>query len=406
MKKLMVFVLCFIMAAVPVSASGGEESVTVSMEYSAPDYDKPFTESFPVSAVGEAMELNVKSAILIEVQSGTVLYESNADERLAPASITKIMSLLLIMEAIDNGSLTLDTVITASEHACSMGGSQIWLEPNEQMTVDELLRAVVIASANDATVALGEAIAGSEEGFVVMMNERARELGLSETTFVNATGLDADGHLTSAHDIAVMSAELVRHELIKNYSTVWMDTLRDGKSELVNTNRLVRFYSGAYGLKTGTTSKAGSCLSAAAERNGMNLIAVVMGSPTSNDRFNAARQLLDFGFAHFSCQTVTADISEVLPIRVKKGTKSEITPTADGTLSVLLKKGEASKITQEIELSEGLTAPIGAGDIIGYVHIKYDGSEIGVIPITALEGSDRRTVWYCMEKLFKKLLSL
>ncbi len=405
MKKIFVFMLCLIIMAVPVTAAA-EEGVTVSMEYSVPDYDKPFTESFPVSAIGEAMELSAKSVILIEPKSGAVLYEMNADERLAPASITKVMSLLLIMEAIDKGNLALDTVITASEHACSMGGSQIWLEPNEQMTVDELLKAVVIASANDATVALGEAIAGSEEGFVVMMNERAKELSMNETNFVNATGLDAEGHLTSAHDIAIMSAELVRHELIKNYSTVWMDTLRDGKSELVNTNRLVRFYSGAYGLKTGTTSKAGSCLSAAAERDGLSLIAVVMGSPTSNDRFNAARKLLDFGFANFSFSNISADVSEVSPVRVKGGTLREVTPNADGTIPVLMKKGESSKITQELELSEELSAPIFKGDIIGYVHIKYDGEEIGAIPITAAEQSEKLTVWYSMIKILKKLFSL
>ncbi len=405
MKKLIVLILCVIFTVTPVTALA-EESKTVSMEYSTPDYDKPFTDSFPVSAIGEAMELNVKSAILIEPKSGTVLYEMNADERLAPASITKIMSLLLIMEAIEKGTLTLDTVITASEHACSMGGSQIWLEPNEQMTVDELLKAVVIASANDATVALGEAIAGSEEGFIVMMNERAKELSMNETNFVNATGLDAEGHLTSAHDIAIMSAELIKHELIKNYSTVWMDSLRDGKSELVNTNRLIRFYSGAYGLKTGTTSNAGSCLSAAAERDGLNLIAVVMGSPTSNDRFNAARKLLDFGFANFSFDNISADISSVPTVRVKKGIQKEIETKADATLPVLLKKGESSKIEKEIEIAEELTAPVGEGDIIGYVHIKYDGEELGVIPITAAAECPKRTVWYSISQVFKKLFSL
>ncbi len=405
MRKIIVFLLSVLVALVPLTASA-EQSVTVSMEYPTPDYDKPFTDILDVAAIGEVMEINAKSAILLEPKSGAVLYEANADEKLAPASITKIMSLVLIMEAIDDGRLTLDTVITASEHACSMGGSQIWLEPNEQMTVDELLKAVVIASANDATVALGEAIAGSEEGFVVMMNQKAAELGMNETNFVNCTGLDADGHLTSAHDVALMSAELVKHELIKNYSTVWMDSLRDGASELVNTNRLVRFYSGAFGLKTGTTSKAGSCLSAAAERDGLTLIAVVMGSPSSDDRFNGARKLLDYGFANFSFQNITADISSLAPIPVKKGTVRQITPEASSSLPVLLKKGGVANVTQEIEISDALTAPISKGDIIGYVHIKYEDEEIGTIPITAAETSEKLTVWYWLGVLYRKLFSL
>ncbi len=404
MKKIIVFLLTLVLAALPLSA--GAEGVTVSMEYPTPDYNKPFSDDITVAAIGEAIELNAKSAILLEPRSGAVLYEMNADEKLAPASITKIMSLLLIMEAIDEGRLSLDTVITASDHACSMGGSQIWLEPNEQMTVDELLKAVVIASANDATVALGEAVAGSEEGFVALMNERAKSLGMNETNFVNCTGLDADGHLTSAHDIALMSAALIEHELIKNYSTVWMDTLRDGKSELVNTNRLVRFYSGAYGLKTGTTSKAGSCLSAAAERDGLNLIAVVMGSPTSDDRFNAARKLLDYGFANFSFHSITADISSLSPVAVKKGTLPFVTPLAEGSLPVLLKKGGISKVTQEIEISEELSAPVKKGDIIGYVHIRYEDEEIGTVAITAAETSEKKTVWHCLGLLLGKLFSL
>lgn len=405
MKRLIVFLLVLAVTAAGMTVYA-EQSVTVSMEYPTPDLDKPFTDILEVAAVGEVMEINARSAILLEPNSGTVLYESNSDEKLAPASITKIMSLVLIMEAIDEGKLTLETVITASEHACSMGGSQIWLEPGETMTVDDLLKAVVIASANDATVALGEAIAGSEEGFVVMMNQKAEKLGMNETHFVNCTGLDAEGHLTSAHDVALMSAELVKHELIKNYSTVWMDSLRDGKSELVNTNRLVRFYSGAFGLKTGTTSEAGSCLSAAAERDGLTLIAVVMGSPSSNDRFNGARKLLDYGFANYSFENITADISSVAPVTVKKGTVRQITPVANGTLPTLLKKAGASDITQEIEISESLTAPIAAGDVIGYVHIKYEGEEIGTIPITAGESSEKLTVWYCLGRLYRNLFSL
>ena len=246
------------------------------------------------------LKIKAKAAVLMEPHTGQVLYAQNPDEKLAPASITKVMSLLLIMEAIEQGKLTLKTKVSCSEHAASMGGSQIWLEVNEEMTVDELLRASVIASANDATVALAEAVAGSEDAFVRLMNEKAAALGMKNTTFVNACGLDADGHLTTARDVAIMSSALIKHSLIKKYSTVWMDALRDGKSELVNTNKLVRYYSGATGLKTGTTSKAGCCVSATAERDGMELVAVIMGGENSNERFSGAKKLLDYGFANWS----------------------------------------------------------------------------------------------------------
>ena len=228
-----------------------------------------------VATVATELKIPAKSCILMDVATGTVLYEKESHLKLPPASITKVMALLLIMEAIDSGQLTLDTMLSASPHACSMGGSQIWLEPNEQMSVNDLLKATVIGSANDATVVLGEAIAGSEEGFVAMMNERAEQMGLKDTHFVNCSGLDAEGHLTSAYDIAIMSKELIKHSLIKNYSTVWMDSLRNGESELVNTNKLVRYYEGCTGLKTGTTSGAGACLTATAERKGTELVAVV-----------------------------------------------------------------------------------------------------------------------------------
>lgn len=404
MRRVIVFLLVALLC-LPISVLA-DEGKTVSMEYPTADFDKPFTDEIEVSAIGEAMEINAKSGILLEAKTGTILYESNSDEKLAPASITKIMALILIMEAIESGKLTLETQITASEHACSLGGSQIWLEPGETMIVDHLLKAVVIASANDATVALGEAVAGSEEGFVVMMNEKAKALGMNETTFINCTGLDAEGHLTSAHDVALMSAELIKHELIKNYSTVWMDTIRDGKSELVNTNRLIRFYSGAFGLKTGTTSAAGSCLSAAAERDGMTLIAVVMGAPTSNDRFNGARKLLDFGFANYSFKNIEADISGLASIPVKKGTLKQIIPTVEATLPALLRRGSDSAVTQEIEIAETLTAPVLKGDIIGFVHIKNEGEEIGTIPILASETSEKMTIWIALWRIYKNLFSL
>lgn len=406
MKRLFVFLLCACLLIVPFSAFA-DEAVTVSMEYAAEDLDTPLEENTQANAaIGDTLEINAKSAILMEPYTGQILYESNADEKRAPASITKIMSLLLVMEAIDSGKLTLETEISASEHACSMGGSQIWLEPGETMTVHELLKAAVIASANDATVALGEAVAGSEEGFVALMNERAAELGMNNTHFVNCTGLDAEGHLTTAHDVAVVSCELIKHDLIKDYTTVWMDSLRDGKSELVNTNKLVRFYNGAVGLKTGTTSVAGSCLSAAAERDGLCLIAVVLGAPTSNDRFAGARKLLDYGFANYSYALVEADTSSLVPIPVKKGTLKTIDPVAGGTLSVLMKKGEISKLTQTAELPAMLTAPVGEGDTIGCVHVYLADEEIGTIPVTAAQTSAKLTVWVCLGRLFAGLFCL
>lgn len=383
MKKLTALIIAMFMLATPVFA---EEAKTVSSECDLSDISVGLEVSSTNAAIGQTLEINAKSVILMEPNTGEILYESNSDEKLAPASITKIMSLLLVMEAIDRGDMELSTMVTAGEHACSMGGSQIWLEPGETMSVNDLLKASVIASANDACVALGEAIAGSEEGFVAMMNKRAEELGMTNTNFVNATGLDAEGHLTSAHDVAIMSSELIKHDLIKNYSTVWMDTLRDGKSELVNTNKLVRFYDGTTGLKTGTTSIAKYCLSATAERNGMELVAVVMAGETSTDRFNGAKKLLDYGFANFSFSTITADLTKPLTVKVEKGTEKEISVTAEKSLDILLPKTSNSQITQKIVLNESVKAPVKKGDILGNVDIFVGDEKIGEIPLIAEKG--------------------
>lgn len=290
------------------------------------------------AGINDKIELESKSAILIEQTTGKVLYEENADIQMSPASITKIMSLLLIVEDIEAGNLSLDSMIQCSEHAASMGGSQIWLEPGEQMSVNDLLKAVAIGSANDATCALGEAVAGSEEGFVTMMNNRAAELGMKNTVFKNCSGLDTDGHVSTARDIAIMSQELLKHDIIYNYTTVWMDTLRGGKTQLVNTNKLIRFYDGATGLKTGTTNNAGCCLSASATRNGLKLIAVIMGSDNSDKRFKSARKLLDMGFANYEF----AQIELTLPvdnIGVTNGTEKTVKLVTDSSQSFLLPKG-------------------------------------------------------------------
>ena len=378
---------------------------TVSSECDISDVDVPISTVTADAPIGQTLDIKAKSAILMEPNTGEILYELNADEKLRPASITKIMPLLLIMEALDRGDFTLETVVTASEHACSMGGSQIWLEPGEAMTVDDLLKATVIASANDACVALGELVAGSEEGFVALMNEKAKKLGMTETNFVNCTGLDADGHLTSAHDVAVMSSELIKHDLIKKYSTVWMDTLRDGKSELVNTNKLVRFYKGTTGLKTGTTGLAKYCLSATAERDGMELVAVIMAGDTSNDRFEGAKKLLDYGFANYSFTEIESELKET-EIPISKGERKTVKISADGNVKLLMPKTAKSGIKRTAEWNENITAPVEKGQVVGYVNI-YNGDEnIGKIEIKAAEDVEKRDIKLMILWILKGMFKL
>lgn len=376
-------------SALSCAAKANSEDETAT-ECMSEDLTEPTgVEYVETAAAAAQLELNAKSAALIECDTGTVLFKKNSHERLAPASVTKVMSLLLVMEAIDAGKLTLDTKITSSEHAASMGGSQIWLEPNEVMTVDELLRAAVIASANDATVALAEAVSGSDEGFVAAMNSRAAELGLSDCNFVNPTGLDAENHYMSAYDIAVISAELLRHPLIKKYSTVWMDTLRDGKTGLVNTNKLVRFYEGTTGLKTGTTDKAGCCLSASAQRGNLSVVAVVMGADTSKDRFADARKLLDYAFANFERRTVAVDKASLLPVKVSGGIKSEISVAPESDAELLLQKGMTDGLSQEVKLKKSVSAPVKKGDAVGVCNIKYNGDIIKKVNILAAEDAGK-----------------
>lgn len=400
----------FMCAAVILSAGcrlkASAAALTVSAEYFAEDADTPLEAAQTSAAVGQTLEINAKSAFLIEPYSKQVLYESNADEVLPPASITKIMSLLLVMEAIDRGTLSTETVLTASEHACSMGGSQIWLEPGEAMSVDDLLKAAVIASANDATVVLGEAIAGSEEGFVAMMNERAKQLGMTNTHFVNCTGLDAEGHLTTARDVGLMSAELIRHPLIKNYSTVWMDTLRDGKSELVNTNKLVRFYPGTTGLKTGTTSKAGHCLSACAKRGELELVAVIMGGNTSPDRFNGAKKLLDYGFANYTYSSVAPELPDNFTVAVNGGVKGKASIKAGEPLGVLMLKTDAEKLGQQLCAAESLNAPVKKGDSAGYIEVKRGDETIGTIELYAAEDIEKKTFAVALGWIIRGLFTL
>lgn len=384
-KILLSFALC---CCLLICSCINAKAVTVSSECDISDIEIPIDAAVTDAAIGTTLDIKAKSAILMEVNSGKILYEMNADEQLPPASITKIMSLLLVMESIAGGKMSVEDVVNASDHACSMGGSQIWLEPGESMTVDDLLKAAVIASANDATVALGEQIAGSEEGFVAMMNARAAELGMTNTHFENATGLDAEGHISSAHDVAIMSKELIKYDLIKNYSTVWMDTLRNGESELVNTNKLVRFYEGTTGLKTGTTSGAGYCLSATAERNGLELVAVIMSGDTSQDRFNGAKKLLDYGFANYEYASINPQL-DINELDIKNGVQKTVKITVADSFDTLLKKSQTASVTQQVNLKQDLTSPIKKNEVVGTVDFFLNDEQLGSVDIISAENVDK-----------------
>lgn len=361
--------------------------------------------SFSITVFADGISISAKSAVLVERSTGRVLFEYEADTPVPPASITKIMTLLLVMEAIESGRLTMETEITASEHACSMGGSQIWLEPGEVFTVHELLKASAIASANDACVALAEAVSGTEEAFVELMNQRAAELGMENTVFKNCTGLDAEGHVSTARDIAKMSAALLSHEKIKEYSTVWMDSLRNGETELTNTNKLVRFYKGCTGLKTGSTDGAGCCLAASAERGGMELISVTLGSPNTDERFAAGRKLLDYGFANFAVASPKPPEEELHEIPVVHGTLDSVMPVFDAPETYLLPKGQESLIEQEVTLPENLEAPIEKGQVIGRVKVTLNGGEIGGYNILAGEAVEKMSFSAALRILFLEAVS-
>ena len=330
------------------------------------------------------LNLESGSAILIEQNSGQVLYGYNIHEKLHPASVTKVMSLLLIMEALDSGKITLDTQIPCSNNAASMGGSQIWLDTTETLSVHDMLKAIAVVSANDCVVAMAEYLGGTEEGFVQMMNARAKELGMNDTTFKNCHGLDEDEHLTSAHDIALMSRELlVNHPKITEYTTIWTDSLRNGQSGLSNTNKLVRNYSGCTGLKTGSTSLALFNLSASATRDGLSLIAVIMKAPTSAIRFNNASSLLDYGFSNYSYKSFGTQCELIKSIAVTKGVSQEINVVYETSPSFLIKKGEESSITYEINLPENVQAPITQGQQLGTIKYYLNGSELETVSLIA-----------------------
>ena len=330
------------------------------------------------------LNLDTGSAILIEQNTGQILYEYNIHDRLHPASVTKIMSLLLIMEALDSGQITLDTQIPCSSNAANMGGSQIWLDTTEKLTVNDMLKAIAVVSSNDCVVAMAEYLGGTEENFVQMMNTRAKELGMNDTTFKNCHGLDEDEHLTSAYDIALMSRELLmNHPAITNYSTIWTDTLRDGKSALSNTNKLVRNYSGCTGLKTGSTSLALFNLSASATRDGLSLIAVIMKAPTSALRFSNASTLLDYGFNTYSYKSFGSQGDVVKNINVTKGVSTNVNAVYENSPSFLVKKGEESNITYEISLKDSVQAPIEKDQQLGTITYSLNGSNISTVNLVA-----------------------
>ena len=331
------------------------------------------------------IDVKAKSAVLMDQTTGRVLMKMNENEKIYPASVTKIMSMLLVAEAIDSNIIRLTDEVPASTNASKKGGSQIWLKEGETMTVDELLKATAVYSANDACTALGEYIAGSDEGFVMMMNERAGELGMKNTHFDNCTGLDdtSQTHLTTAYDIALMSRELMKHQFIQQYTKIWMDSLRGGKTELVNTNKLIRFYEGATGLKTGTTSKAGCCISATATRNGTSLIAVVMGADNSKDRFEGAKAMLNWGFANYETVTPQIDKSLITDVNIIMGEERTLTPQISGDSKFLIPKGKAKNLTQEIDLAAAVEAPVESNQTLGTVTVKLDGQKLGEYKLTA-----------------------
>ena len=361
--------------------------------------------AFADGAASFSIESDARSLILIEAETGTVLYEKDSDLPLPPASVTKVMSMLLVMEAIDGGKIKPDELVTVSAYAANMGGSQVYLEEGEQMSVHELLKCVVVSSANDACVALAEHVSGSEEAFVARMNERARELGMTHTVFENTNGLDDDtvNHVTSARDIAIMSAELiVKHPKILEYSSIWMDSIRGGEFGLTNTNRLIRFYSGANGLKTGSTSKAKFCISASAKRNGMQLICVVMGAQSRDSRNEVAKKLLDYGFATYAYEYLSG--SEMTDIPVTGAIESSV-PLQYGEFKTVVEKQNAGKIKAELLLPESISAPVVKGQTVGKMVYTLDGQTLAEVPITAAADAPRLTYFQILERLFKGMLS-
>ena len=372
-----------------------------STDLSAVETTSPNYSVATSSEVENNNSLNLESgaAILIEQKTGQVLYSHNIHEQLRPASVTKVMSILLIMEQIDNGSLSYSDKIACSETARSMGGSQIWLDTTETLTVDEMLKAICVVSANDCVVAMAEHIAGSEEAFVQMMNDKAKQLGMNDTCFKNCHGIDEDGHVTSAYDIALMSRELLnKHPNITKYTTIWMDSLRDGKSQLVNTNKLIRTYKGITGLKTGSTSLALYNLSASATRDDLSLIAVIMKAPSTKVRFAEAQKLLDYGFNKFSFKSFGNKGDLIQTVSVNKGVKQNVDIVLENDAGTLIEKGKENQISQSIEINDKIDVPLKKGDIVGKVVFSLDSKELASINLISNSDVDKINIFTMTKK--------
>lgn len=395
--------------SLPVFAGDGEnadgETIDAAAVLDSMQETEEYWDAVALEAATGTLELTAKSAILMDASTGSVLYEHNPDEHLPIASVTKIMTILLICEALDRGDYTLDDVVTASTDASRMGGSQIYLKENEEMTVHDLLKATVVASANDAAYALAEFTAGSESAFVALMNKRAAELNMTGTLFANATGLPGEEHYSCARDVAIMSRELLRHEMIKEYTSIWMDYLRDGATQLVNTNKLIRHYKGATGLKTGSTDEAGCCISATAERNGMELIAVVLGSPTGAERFDDAKMLLDYGFLNYSL--VTPELPKnIASYPVEKGEELTVKVKVLSAPSLLLEKGCEDRLSLKISDPVTLTAPVKKGQQVGSIKICLDDKVLAEVPVVTDGEVKKLTWWFVFSRMVSDFLSL
>ncbi len=371
--------------------------------------NKPINSSDAVATSASTTNLSLEcgGAVLIEQNSGKVLYDHNMHEKLRPASVTKVMSILLIMEAIDSGKLSYSDKIPCSQNASNMGGSQIWLDVKEELTVDEMLKAICVVSANDCTVAMAEYLAGSEEAFVQQMNEKAKELGMNDTTFKNCHGIDEDGHVTSPYDIALMSRELLtKHPDITKYTTIYMDSLRDGKSQLVNTNKLIRNYKGATGLKTGSTSVALYNLSASATRDNLSLIAVIMKAPSTAVRFSEAQKLLDYGFSSYEYKKLANKGDVLKEITVNKGVEPKVNAVLESENGILIAKGQDKNIEQILELPDVVSSPIDEGQILGNITYTLNGEEIGKVNIVAEKSVQKISAFSMIEYVYAKWFSL
>ena len=397
---------CVLCASLTLGAAGewlmeteaGEDARDLILATGADEWQP--TANLPADA--SALSVGGKAALLMDMDTGTVLYEHDADTPLPIASVTKIMTLLLIMEALDGGRLTEDEVVTCSATAAAYGGSQIWLEEGETMTVHDLLKAITVVSANDACAMMAEHLCGSVESFVAAMNSRANELGMTGTEFRDCCGLD-DTATSTARDVAIMSRELMKHPDITAYTTIWMDTLRGGQSQLVNTNKMIRFYNGATGLKTGTTAAAGHCLSATAERDGLRLCAVILGCESTDERFGGARTMLDFGFANYAVYTPSVPAEKLTPVPVLHGVEPTVQPTVAPMARVLVRKGDETRVTCAVTLAADVSAPVREGETIGQVTVSLDSEELATYPVTAKTAVPRLTFGAAFCRLWRAL---